>query len=549
MNHNYENNPPIGIDFGTSNSAIACFVNTNRMHGSQVYYLNNYGSKSDPYLLQSSIYLQENSETDHEILIGEAAENKWRHDPTNYVRAIKREIGAIDKTYDLGGKIYSPVELSSEIIKTLFKDPITQGTDFCPSGIVITVPYYYKQPQNDNTLLALNKAIDYTFSKESKKPKVLGLVPEPIAASLHYVNSLVDTTIHERNTLVFDLGGGTLDITLFKIIVQAQKLHFEVLASDGHSSFGGEDFDNVLLDYIVNEEGISFENLNEKDRRFEEKTIRDAVKDAKERLSFSNEVSVFAGNLFGNEPIDTSLKRTTFEQLLAGNNGLQRNFGKELLEAVTKSLVKGSVQKDDIDLILLIGGSSQIPYFQTLLKNTFKNAQFEIQQDFLKYAVAKGAALYAAHLLDKDHGHDHQALGKGVSYEDSKIIFRTSHAMGIEKQQGQLSVIIPENTVVPAKNSKTFIPTAYSDASRQTVKLDCIKICQGSTKDIENLTPLGFVEKLPTIYTHGRGLDEIKIEINFEATETQLFAQITIPKSDKNGEDISLHTNISTISN
>lgn len=551
MPHNYENNPPLGIDLGTSNSAISYYVNSKHIQGSQVYYHNTYGSMSDLYLLPSSLYLEEDNEGEDLFLIGKAAENKWENDPTKYASGIKRKIGEKDKVFRLGEKNFSPIDLSSEIIKALFKDPIKQNKNLFPSGIVISVPYYFKQPQNDNTLLALNIALKDVFLKkgENKIPKVLGLVPEPIAASLYYATSLkMMSTINQRKIMIFDLGGGTLDITIFSVTTGGGKFHFEILSSEGSASFGGEDFDEMLMAYIIEEEEIHFKGLSEKLCRRNKKIIKDAVREAKERLSFSKEVDLFVGNLSGErQVIDAKIRRTTFEQILSGKNILQRNFGKELLEAVTDSLIKSNLKKDDIDLVLLIGSSSQIPYFQNLLKKNLKNAQFEERQDFLKYAVAKGAALYAAYLLDKDYGHSHQAFGKSISYEKSEFIFRTPHSYSIEKQRGQLSIIIPANTVVPIKKTKIVVPTAYKDDSKQMVKLDAINIYEGDLKDKDGISVLGFVKEIPAIYVHGRNLSDIKIKIDFEATETTLSAHILIPKSNKHGKDILLHTNISTI--
>lgn len=546
MRHNYENNPPVGIDFGTSNSAIAYYVNSKRVQGSQVFYHND----QDSHLIASSVYLEEDDESSI-FLVGKAAENKWKNNPTKYANAIKRKIGSENEVFQLGNKTYTPIELASEVFKAVFKDPMEQTEDFFPSGIVVSVPYYYKQSQNDHTLLAINKALSKIYENSTKKelPKVLGLVPEPIAAALYYINNLESSnTINEQKILLFDLGGGTLDITMFKVAVEAQKLHFEVLASDGHANFGGEDFDALLIDYVMDEESIDLNGLSKKEEYRSAKSIKDAVKEAKEILSFSKEAHLMVGNLPNGKSIDLKIKRTIFEQILSGNNKQQRNFGKELQTVLSSSLFKSNVKKEDVNVILLIGSSSQIPYFQNLLKIYFKNAILEVNQDFLKYAVSKGAALYAAYLLDKTHGHNHQAFGKGISYEDSKIVFRTSHDFGIEKQKGQMSVIIPANAIVPAKNSKLFIPTAYTDASQQFVKLDAIKICQGNSNDKKSISYLGFSKKLPPIYTHGRDLETIKIKIDFEAKETTLSAHITIPKSDKNGKDISEQTSISTVS-
>ena len=467
-----------------------------------------------------------------------------------YAQAIKRKIG--DNQVMLSSKeaAYTAIDLSAAILKTLFKDAIRQSEDFFPAGIVVSVPYYFKQHQHDNLLLALKKALKETFShsRETKIPKILGLLPEPIAAALYYVlNETTSSTINERNVMVFDMGGGTLDITLFRLSLDAVRLHFEILSNDGHPNFGGEDFDEVLMAYMVEKEEVNFEGLSEKVGRFKEKTIRKAVKKAKEDLSFNKEASIITPNLPGNHTIDVLVKRAVFEQLLSGHNVLHRNFGKEVTTSISNCLVKGRLKKEEVDLVLLIGSSSQIPYFQNLLKKSLKNATFVVREDFLKYAVVKGSALYAAYLLDRDFGHNHQAFGKGIHYEDCKIVFKTPHHLGIEKQKGQLSIIIPSNSKVPARKTKVFVPTAYADASRKKVKLDSIKICQGNPNGTNGAISLGLVDRLPTIYTHGRALQDIKIEVDFEATETRLSAHITIPNGNINGEDISLHTNISMV--
>ena len=545
MPHDYEINPPIGIDLGTSNSVISHYANTSRARGAFVYQLNTYGGVRDKTLMPSCVFLQKDEE-DEELLVGVGAENKWKVDPLSYAKAIKRYIGETEKTITLGQNSYSPTDLSRELLKALMTDPVKQTPNWCPPGIVITVPYYFKQHQINNTLLALEEAVAECFHsfEVADRPKVLSPMPEPVACAIAYLDRVTNKgTINDRVVLVFDLGGGTLDVTTFKLTIGGEKLQFEILATAGDAAFGGEDFDQIIVDYMLEQEEVDLNTSSERRARFLEYDLLSTAREAKEKLSFGMEVELIVNNLPDGGNIDTTLARSEFESLLSGRNKASRNFGRELNDILDKAMASAKLNPAEIDLVLCIGGSSQIPYFTKILQGKFSKAQFETDQESIKYAVAKGAALYAGHLLDTLYGHHHKSLAKGIAYETAEIKFRTAHRLGIEKQQGRVSTLIPANSAVPARKQKSFVPTAYLDPEKTMIKLDTIRVFQGSSEYQADNTQIGEIN-IPAVYSHGRSLREIKIKVDFEALETALVARVNIPEATKSKNDIDLELKI-----
>jgi molecular chaperone DnaK len=537
---NYDFNRPIGIDLGTSNSVIAYYANTLQMKGAQVYNLNTAGRTADSKLMPSCVFLEEEDGV-KEILVGNGALNQKASDPTRFAQAIKRQIGEKSSCIKLAEEYFSPIELSKRIIKALFKDPFSQQPALQPAGIVVSVPYYFKQHQNTNTKEAVQGAIDELFSQlePADRPPLLSLIPEPVAVAIGYLAEKSGLVVNDRKILVFDLGGGTLDVTIFNLNISSDAINFEIMISDGDAYFGGEDFDEILYQYILNQEGIDSSNLNDKLKRIQKSKLLDQSREVKEMLSNNKEYSFIIGNLPSGQYIDREVKRGEFESLLAGNNHLDRDFGSEVKDIIDTILMQANIAGSDINQVMLIGGSSRIPYFQNILKTKFPNASLESSPDDMNYGVAKGAALYAAYLLDEVHGHNHQPIGKSIDYKKSEIILKTTHGLGIEKGHGRFSMIVPPNSVVPAKKLKTYKPTSYTDSSQKTVSLNKISVYQGKEKHTKDNTFIGEVQ-LPVIYTHGREIQDIPIQIEFEASDTLVQANIFIPNGGENQQDISI---------
>ncbi len=537
--YDYEKSPPIGIDLGTSNSAIAKWVNTLKVMGSQVYNLND----QDGHIMPSIVYLQE-MDGQKDFLVGKEAYRRKISEPENVAFAIKRRIGDPSGTIRLGNDFYSPIELSAEIIKALFKSVISTGLRN-PAGIVVSVPYYFTQNQNHHTKLAVEKAIaeldKFAELPFEDRPKLLGLIPEPVAAALSYASDDMDIPI-DQVILTFDLGGGTLDLTIFKLRITGTAIRFEVLATDGNPRFGGEDFDQILEDYVVEQENISYQGLRPKLEKRQKLMVREAVKEAKERISEKKQMNLLIPNLPCGISVDAMIKRAEFEELLVGRNSIRRNFCAEFQEIIDGLLKKAKLSASAISTIFSIGGSTRIPFFRQLLENRFPNAHFpklrDDEQDTLYLSVAKGAAMYAAYLLDKNDENYYLPFDKGI-----KFITRTSHNLGIRKYNDEFSILVPENKIVPITYDKTFVPTTYADQTKTLVHVPEIEIYQGRKEWATENTPIGTI-RLPKIYADGRKLDDIKVHISFKVDVTTLDVSIHIPGSDENRQDIKLFKSI-----
>lgn len=537
--YDYEKNPPIGIDLGTSNSAIARWANTFKFRKSLVYNLND----QDGYLMPSALYLQE-YEGKKEFIIGKQAYKRRLLEPENIVYSIKRTIGDSSQSIRLGNSLFSSVELSAEILKALFRSVSSVGLSL-PAGIVVSVPYYFTQNQNHNTKKALEKAIGEFYNSSEfgsdKAPKILGLIPEPIAAALSYSLEHMDIPI-DLVILAMDFGGGTLDATIFSLRITGASIEFEVLATEGDSQFGGDDFDHILEEYIVEQENISYSGLNKKEVKLQKQMIREAAKEAKEKLSYQKRFDLVLPNLPCSKSIDSTIKRNDFEGLLVGRNSMKRNFYGEFEEILNRIIVKARISHSSITTILSIGGSTKIPFFKQIIKNNFPHASHPVpgdsEHDELFLSVAKGAAIYAAYLLDKDHGATHLPF-----YKEIKLTTRTSHNLGIKQFNNKFNVLVPENTIVPTSYDKLFVPVKYADKERELVEIPEIELYQGRNDMVIHNTLIGKI-RLPEIYAHNRKLDDIKIHIKFEVDVTTLNVSIHIPNSDKNKRNIEIYESI-----
>ncbi len=535
--HNYKKHPPVGIDFGTSNSAIAYWVNTPQVLGAYVYSLNTLGNPSNSKLLSSWVYLEEDS---GKIQVGQSAfRNRIRY-PERTASGIKRKIGDTESNITLGDQKFSSVELSKAIIKGLFVDPI-RSEMVNPAGIVVTVPYYFKQHQNHQTKVAVETAIAEIFQniQEDQRPKLLGLLPEPIAAAINYAMDYMNFPI-DRTILTFDLGGGTLDITIFKLTINPEQINFEVLATTGDAKLGGKDFDQILEDYVLDVEGINFEGLSQKHIKIQKTKIRDAVIEAKEQLSLYPNFELIVPTLKSDQEINLNLKRKDFEELLNGKNKAGKNYGKEVINLIHKSLKLANLKADAIHTVLLVGGSSQIPFFQHILKNTLRDAVIENKKN-LFLGVAKGAAIFAAYLLDKNEGHYHRPFDKEIG--EIKFTTRTSHSLGIEDHKNRFDVLIPANTKVPAKETKRYKALPFPNMDSETIYVPEIKIFQREVKATQDTTLIGSL-KLPAIYRHGRSPEKVPIDVTFEVSDTEVSVYVFVPEGNSDHSNMKIKLQI-----
>lgn len=539
LKHDYEKTPPIGIDLGTTNCVIAKWENTKLRISSTPYNHNKQGKVSDKKLLPSYLYLPKNEQ---EFLGGEIAYKRRISEPKNVVKAVKREIGkGFDEVIEVGGYFFSPIKLTTELVKQNFLDPMEQGLKI-PAGIVVSVPYKFKQNKNVNTKIAIQNAINeiYSYLPESGRPKLLDIIPEPVAAAINYSLDRMHNTF-DKNILVFDFGGGTLDITIFKLEINTSEINFNVLASDGNDKIGGEDFDEILMHYVLNTENILSEYSDAVDIDTVKRMVRESITDLKEVLSTEKNALFTVTSLPDGKYIDTSVRRSDFEKLLNGKNYLDKDFIAIIKDTVTKTITKATINKDQIDTVLLIGGSSKVPIIQNILKTTFNKAVFDEKDENRFYGVAKGAAIYAAYLLDQKYGHNHKAFNKEAV--NIKFVFRTLHSLGIELAGGEFSTVISSNKIVPAEGNKIYKLHVNSLNNDGTINIPPLSIYQGDEKDAKENFLLEKVE-MPIIYCHGRSLENIHVSVKFIATETNVDININIEQGQKDKSDITIFKTI-----
>jgi molecular chaperone DnaK (HSP70) len=474
---------------------------------------------------------------DQNFIVGAIAVKQQVLKPDATIANVKRQIGETSQCISLSNALFTPSDISSEIIKALFNS--IMNPQFCPEGVVVSVPYYFLQVQNDNTRLAVEKAIRET--PQFKNTKYLGLIPEPVAAALSYaIDNMAEN--NDQLILTFDMGGGTLDLTILRLEITGSSINFEIMAVDGSDQFGGVDFDRLIESYIYQNEQISFDGLSERFAKKGKNSVLQGAKEAKEQLSIDKRHSIDIVEHI-QTPISLDIYRSDFEKMLCGNNPDSRDFSGELLDILERLEQKARVSSKNIDMIMSVGGSTKIPFFQNLLTKRYPGASIQTIvsddiHDSLFHSVAKGASIYAAYLLDKNYGTHH--LPEGI---EIRMVQRTCHHLGIRTKQNTFSIITSQNTIVPATETKEFYPMGYPDKSKTLASASVIDVYQGNSSNVYENTLIGKI-KLPPIHTHKRPLNKIKIIVTFEVDLTELKVNILIPNSAADQTDIRIHDHI-----
>ena len=392
----------VGIDLGTTNSVVAV------MEGGEAEVIANAeGSRTTPSVVAFK---------GGEVLVGEIAKRQAVTNPDNTVASIKRHIGT-DHKIDIDGKNYTPQEISARILMKLKRD----ASEYLGQEVteaVITIPAYFDDAQRQATKEA----------GEIAGLEVLRLVAEPTAAALAYgLDKDEDQTV-----LVFDLGGGTFDVSVLEISDGV----FEVQATHGDSQLGGDDWDQVVIDWMVetfkNENGIDLST-----DKMARQRLKEAAEKAKIELSSSQQTSI-------NLPFLTATDAGPlhFEQTLtrAKFNELTADLLARLKGPFEQTIKDAKVPVGDIDHIILVGGSTRIPAVQELVKDlTGKDPHKGVNPDEV---VAVGAALQAGVL-------------KG-DVKDVLLLDVTPLSLGIETKGGVLHKLIGRNTTIPTKASDVF---------------------------------------------------------------------------------------------
>jgi molecular chaperone DnaK len=449
----------VGIDLGTTNSVVSVLE-----AGERVVIPNAEGARTTPSIVAFS--------KTGEVLVGEVAKRQAITNPDRTFRSIKRHMGTSWTSEDIDGKKYSPQEISARILMKLKRDAESYlGTTV--TDAVITVPAYFNDAER-------------TATKEAGAIaglNVLRIINEPTAAALAYG---LDKSSQDETILVFDLGGGTFDVSVLEIGDGV----FEVKSTHGDTHLGGDDWDQRIIDWLV-QQFKGAHNVDLSQDRMALQRLKEAAEKAKIELSQTQQTQInlpfITATAEGPLHLDEQLSRSKFQEMTA-------DLVERCRVSFEKALSDAGLKKDQVNHVILVGGSTRMPAVQDLVFSlTGKEPNKTVNPDEV---VAEGAAVQAGVL-------------KG-EVKDVLLLDVTPLSLGIETKGGVMTKLIERNTTIPTRRTEVF---TTADDNQPSVE---IKVLQGEREMAAYNSELGTFT-LSDLPAAPRGVPQIEVTFDIDA--------------------------------